>query len=91
MTHLKQIRLKPNIGSGDYQVKLKQVITFLEKKDKVKVNMFFRGREMTHKDLGRVILDKMIVDTAEHGQPERSPSMEGRVMYVLLNPVSSKV
>ena len=90
ITHLKQIRLKPNIGSGDYQIKLKQVIGFLEKKDKVKVNMFFRGREMAHKELGRGILERLIADTAEHGQPERSPSMEGRVMYILLNPLASK-
>ena len=91
ITHLKQLRLKPNIGTGDYQIKLKQAIGFLEKKDKVKVNMFFRGREMAHKELGRNILERMIKDVAEHGLPEKSPSMEGRVMYILLNPVTSKV
>ena len=91
VTHLKQIRLKPNIGSGDYQVKLKQVIGFLEKKDKVKVNMFFRGREMAHKELGQRILERVIVDTAKYGQPERDPLMEGRVMYILLNPISNKI
>jgi len=90
VTHLKQIRLKPNIGSGDYQVKLKQVIGFLEKKDKVKVNMFFRGREMAHKELGQRILERVIGDTAKYGQPEKDPSMEGRVMYILLNPISNK-
>ena len=90
VTHLKQIRLKPNIGSGDYQIKLKQIIGFLDKKDKVKINMFFRGREMAHKDLGRNILERMITDTKEHGQPEKAPSMEGRVMYVVFNPLSSK-
>jgi len=91
ITHLKQIRFKPNIGDGDYQIKLKQVAGFLEKKDKVKVNMFFRGREMAHKELGRRILERLITDTAAYGQPEKAPSMEGRVMYVLLNPVSSKL
>ena len=91
ITHLKQIRLKPHIGDGDYQVKLKQAIGFLEKKDKVKINMFFRGREMAHKELGRNILERMIKDVAEHVVPEKSPSMEGRVMYILLNPVTSKV
>jgi len=90
VTHLKQIRLKPNIGSGDYQVKLKQVIGFLEKKDKVKVNMFFRGREMAHKELGQRILERVVVDTAKYGQPEKAPSMEGRVMYILINPISAK-
>ena len=91
VTHLKQLRLKPNIGEGDYQVKLKQAVGFLEKKDKVKVNMFFRGREMAHREIGRNILDRMIKDVAEHGLPERSPSMEGRVMFILLNPVTGKV
>ncbi len=90
VTHLKQLRLKPNIGEGDYQIKLKQAVGFLEKKDKVKVNMFFRGREMAHKELGRNILERMIKDVAEHGVPEKSPSMEGRVMFILLNPVTSK-
>jgi translation initiation factor IF-3 len=91
VTHLKQIRLKPNIGDGDYQVKLRQILGFLEKKDKVKVNMFFRGREMAHKELGQRILERVIADTAQYGQPDKDLSMEGRVMYVLLNPVSGKV
>jgi len=90
VTHLKQIRLKPHIGDGDYQVKLKQVIGFLEKKDKVKVNMFFRGREMAHKELGQRILVRLIADVAKYGTPEKAPSMEGRVMYVLINPGSTK-
>ena len=90
VTHLKQIRFKPNIGDGDYKIKLRQIAGFLDKKDKVKINMFFRGREMAHKELGQRILERLIVDIAKHGQPESRPSMEGRVMYVLLNPVSSK-
>jgi len=89
VVHLKQIRLKPNIGEGDYQVKLKQIVGFLEKKDKVRVNMFFRGREMAHKELGQRILDRLIVDIAKFGQPEKDLSMEGRVMYVLFNPTTS--
>jgi len=91
VTHLKQIRLKPNIGGGDYQVKLKQIVGFLGEKDKVKVNMFFRGREMAHKELGQRILERVIGDAAKYGQPEKEPSMEGRVMYILLNPISTKV
>lgn len=90
VTHLKQIRLKPNIGEGDYRIKLKQIIGFLEKNDKVKVNMFFRGREMAHKELGRRVLERLIADAAQYGQPEKALSMEGHVMYVLLNPVSRR-
>ncbi|HBO96585.1 MAG TPA: translation initiation factor IF-3 [Candidatus Omnitrophica bacterium] len=88
--HLKQIRLKPNIGDGDYQIKVKQARTFLEKKDKVKINMFFRGREMMHKDLGGKILTRVIADLAECGQAERNPVMEGRVMSIVISPNASK-
>jgi translation initiation factor IF-3 len=90
VVHLKQIRLKPNIGEGDYQIKLKQIAGFLEKKDKVKINMFFRGREMSHKELGERILVRLIADIAKYGQPESRLSMEGRVMYILLNPTAGK-
>ncbi|VAX37488.1 Translation initiation factor 3 [hydrothermal vent metagenome] len=90
VTHLKQIRLKPRIGDGDYQIKMRQATGFLEKKDKVKINMMFRGREMAHREIGRKILERMINDLAEFGQPDKMPSMEGRMMSVLMNPVSSK-
>lgn len=90
IAHLKQIRLKPRIGEGDYQIKLRQAIGFLTKKDKVRVNMFFRGREVTHKELGQRILERMIADLAAHAQIEKSLSMEGRVMYVVFSPNSEK-
>ena len=90
IVHLKQIRLKPHIDDHDYQIKLRQVIGFLDKKDKVKVNMFYRGREMMHKELGQQILDRMLADTAAHGQPEKNPSFEGRVMSVVIAPSGVK-
>lgn len=90
VVHLKQIRLKPHIGDGDFQVKVKQAIGFLKKKDKVKINMMFRGREITHIELGREILDRFVKDVAEYGQPEKDPFMEGRVMTVQFNPLSEK-
>ena len=91
VTHLKQLRLKPNIGESDYQIKLRQAISFLNKKDKVKINMMFRGREMAHKELGREVLDRMVKDLLPYGQAEKSPLMEGRVMAILINPGASKV
>ena len=90
ITHLKQIRMKPHIDEHDYQIKLKQAIGFLEKKDKVKVNLFFRGREMAYKEQGRQILDKVVKDIAGHGQAEKMPMMEGRVMSVILAPKADK-
>ena len=90
IVRLKQIRLKPHIGEGDYHVKVRQAINFLKKKDKVKINMMFRGREITHIELGRNIIDRFVKDVAQHGQPEKNPFMEGRVMTVQLNPMSDK-
>jgi len=90
VVHLKQIRLKPHIGDGDYQTKLKQTISFLDKKDKVKVNMFFRGRELAHKEVGIRILEKMVVDLREHGQIEKEIAREGRIMYFIISPQAVK-
>ena len=83
---LKEIRLKPNIDEHDYETKVKQVIAFLKKKDKVKVNLSFRGRQMEHLDLGRKVLDKFIIDTQNDGQVERTPNLEGRIMSCVLAP-----
>ena len=90
ITHLKQIRVKPHIDEHDYQVKLKQTISFLNKKDKVKVNLFFRGREMAFKDHGKVILDKFVKDTSEYAQVEKGLNMLGRVMSIVLAPKTAK-
>lgn len=90
VTHLKQIRLKPHIDEHDYNVKVRQARGFLTKKDKVKVNLFFRGREMVHRDLGRKVLERVIKDLSEVGVPERMPSMEGRVMSIVIAPNSEK-
>jgi translation initiation factor IF-3 len=84
--HLKEIRLKPNIDNHDYQTKVKQAIAFLKKKDKVKVSLFFRGRQMEHMDLGRKILDRFIVDTQNDGHLEKQPVLEGRIMLLTIAP-----
>ena len=91
VVHLKQIRLKPHIEENDYQVKLKQVHAFLKRKDQVKVNMVFRGREMMHLDIGRGILDRMIKDSAGIGQVEKNPAVEGKIMSIVLNPAGEKL
>lgn len=86
IAHLKQIRVKPHIEENDYLIKLRQAQTFLAKKDKVKINLFFRGREIAFVDLGKRILDRFVKDIANHGQVEKSPMMEGRVMSVVILP-----
>jgi len=83
---IKEIRVKPNIDVHDYQVKLKQSHDFLAKKDKVKINLFFRGRQMEHLDLGRKILDKFIADSQEYAVVEKEPLLEGRIMSFVLSP-----
>ena len=90
ITHLKQIRIKPHIDEHDYQVKLKKAMSFLSKKDKVKVNLFFRGREMAFRDRGRKILERFAKDIEAYGQTEKTPSMEGRIMSVTVAPLSDK-
>jgi translation initiation factor IF-3 len=87
---LKEMRLRPKIEEHDYQTKLRQTIGFLKKGFKVKITLRFRGREMTHRDLGREVLDRMITDVAEVGVPESRPKQEGRVMVALLNPKTKK-
>lgn len=90
VSHLKQIRVKPHIEEHDYQVKLKQAISFLDRKDKVKINVFFRGRELSFKDQGRRIIDKFVADTQQHGLVEKDVLVEGRVMSIVLAPRSTK-
>jgi translation initiation factor IF-3 len=85
-SRLKEIRLKPNIDDHDYQVKVKHAIGFLKKKDKVKVSLFFRGRQMEHLDLGRKILDRFIIDIQNDGQVEKEPALEGRVISFMVAP-----
>ena len=83
---LKEIRLKPNIDEHDYETKVKQAVAFLKKKDKVKINLFFRGRQMEHLDLGRKVLDKFMIDTQNDGQVEKNPMLEGRIMSLVIAP-----
>jgi translation initiation factor IF-3 len=84
--HLKEIRVKPNIEEHDYQVKLRQLISFLQKKDKVKVGLFFRGREMAHQELGRRILDRFMAESTQYAIVEKPPTLEGRTISMIIGP-----
>jgi translation initiation factor IF-3 len=83
---IKEIRIKPKIEEHDYQVKLKQLHEFLEKGNKVKLNLFYRGREMTHEELGRRVVDRFIQDTQGKGALEKPPFREGRVLSTVFAP-----
>lgn len=90
IVHLKQIRIKPHIDEHDCQIKINQARGFLEKKDKVRVNLFFSGREMAFREKAKGLLDKFIAETADLGQIEKGVMMEGRVMSVMIAPKADK-
>jgi len=83
--HLKQIRVRPNIEEHDYQVKLKNLRKFLEKGDKVKIFLMFKGRERAHPEIGNKILNKFIGDLSDISEIEQPPILKGRFMTTVLN------
>jgi translation initiation factor IF-3 len=78
----KEVRLKPKIGIGDFDTKVRRAIEFLEEGDRVKVSVQFRGRELTHPQIGRDLLDKFAEQIKEHGVIERPPLLEGKSMHI---------
>lgn len=86
VTHVKEIKLRPGTDIGDYNVKLKKIAEFLEKGDKVKITVRFRGREMAHKELGNEMLDRVVNDLVELGDLESRPNLEGRQMMMIMAP-----
>lgn len=83
---VKEVKFRPGTGEGDYQVKLRNLIRFLEDGDKTKVTMRFRGREHAHRELGLDLLKRVESDLAEYGSVEQQPAMEGRQMVMVLGP-----
>jgi translation initiation factor IF-3 len=80
----KEVRLKPKIGVGDFDTKVRRAVEFLEDGDRVKVSVQFRGRELTHPQIGRDLLDKFAKQVEEHGIVERPPLLEGKSMHISL-------
>ena len=78
----KEVRLTPKIGSGDFDTKVHRAIEFLEDGDRIKVTVRFRGRELTHPELGRAMLARFTDRIKEHGTPERAPLLEGKSMHL---------
>jgi len=86
-TEVKGVRIKSSrIDEHDYEVRVRDAIRFLKEGDKVKVSVIFRSREIHHPEIARVLLDKMVVDTAEYAIVEKPPSMEARTMTLMLSP-----
>ncbi|WP_096180649.1 translation initiation factor IF-3 [Effusibacillus lacus] len=84
--NIKEIRLSPTIDEHDFQTKLRNAVKFLQNGDKVKVSVRFRGRQITHTEIGKKVLDRMIEQTSELATVERSPNMDGRQMIMILAP-----
>jgi len=89
-TQVKEIKFRPGTDVGDYQVKLRNLIRFLNDGDKAKVTMRFRGREMAHQEIGLQLLERVEADLEEYGTVEQRPKLEGRQMVMVFAPVSSK-
>ncbi len=87
---IKEIRLSPSIEDHDFNTKMRNAKKFLEKGDKVKVSVRFRGRAITHSDLGRQVLEKLAEECAEVSVVEARPKMEGRSMFLVLAPKAEK-
>jgi len=87
---LKEIQFHPNIEEHDYQTKLNHIKSFLEKGNKVKVIVFFRGREMAHKDIGHELMKRIINDSSDAGNVDNPPKSMGRNIVMYLTPESSK-
>lgn len=83
---VKEIKFRPNTDVGDYDIKLRNIIRFLENGDKAKVTLRFRGREMAHQELGLQLLQRVQKDLEEYGLVEQMPKMEGRQMIMVLQP-----
>lgn len=86
-TVIKEVQFRPKISSNDFDVKRRQVERFLDEGDKVKVTMRFRGREVTHPELGRDILQRLAEQVEERGTVEAMPRLDGRQMTMVLAPL----
>ena len=83
---LKEIKVRPKTGEHDLQVKIGHIKKFIGKKDKVKVSVIFRGREITLSERGRAVLQRIIDETEDVAMVEQNPKFEGRILVMLLSP-----
>jgi translation initiation factor IF-3 len=83
---IKEVKFRVNVDEHDYEFKKNHVLRFLDEGDKVKATIFFRGREMTHPELGRAILTRLLGDVGDKGIVEFRPRMEGNTLHMILAP-----
>lgn len=87
---IKEVRFSPTIEEHDYNTKMRNVVKFLKHGDKVKCSIRFRGRAITHSEIGLQVLEKLAQDVKEFGEVEQKPKMEGRSMLMVLAPIQDK-
>lgn len=87
---VKEVKFRPGTDDGDYNIKLRNLIKFLDEGDKTKITLRFRGREMAHQDIGVRMLERLKLDLEPYGQVEQWPKMEGRQMIMVLAPKKKK-
>ncbi len=89
-THVKMIKYRPGTEEADYQIKFKNLVKFIDNGDKVKVVIWFRGREVQHRELGMEMLDRIEMDCEEFAVVEQRAKLEGRQLGMMLAPKSKK-
>ncbi len=87
---VKEIKFRPGTDEGDYKIKLRNLIKFLQDGDKTKVTLRFRGREMAHQEFGIRLLERVKADLQEYGVVEQFPKMEGRQLIMVLAPIKKQ-
>ena len=90
MVNIKEVRLSPSIDENDFQTKMRNARKFLEKGDKVKASIRFRGRAITHKEIGQKVLDRLSSELSDVSTIESHPRMDGRSMFLMLAPKTEK-
>ena len=90
MINVKEVRLSPTIDVNDFNTKLRNARKFLEKGDKVKASIRFKGRAITHKEIGQNVLNRLADETADIATVEQKAKMDGRSMFLVLSPKADK-
>ena len=90
MINIKEVRLSPTIDVNDFNTKLRNARKFLEKGDKVKASIRFRGRAITHKEIGQKVLDRLAEEVADIAVVEQKAKMDGRSMFLVVAPKPEK-
>lgn len=89
-THVKEVKFRPGTEERDYQVKLRNLIRFLSDGDKTKISLRYRGREMTHPEIGMQLMTRIREDLTEHSNMETEPKFDGRQLIMVLAPKRRK-